>query len=298
MYGYDLDHNGMIDRNELGSDGLAAAFNSANDTGRGIAPFITVWGIEPNTNANGKPRVNIGVLAGNSAALRQALSPLPQARINQIVTRAQTPGVRITSVIDFALRAGMTPTELAQVEDHLTASPLTLLPGLINVNTASQQVLMCLPELTQDDVSKIIAHRSTTNGAGNNGLGGLGGALGIGGGLGGSGAASPTNVGWIMDPAILARAKAVAIGPYITGRSYFYSADIVAVAGDGRAFRRVRIVVDARNSPPSIVFRKDLTHLGWPLSPDILAALKTHQQLPAVSGMGTGGANGLSVLSH
>ena len=89
-------------------------------------------------------------------------------------------------------------------------------------------------------------------------------------------------------------AKAAAVGAAITGRSYFYSAAIVAVSSDGHAFRRVRVVMDARSSPPIVVYRKDLTFLGWPLDPAILTTLKSGQQLPAPSGYGTGGGNGLA----
>ncbi|HEX4053968.1 MAG TPA: type II secretion system protein GspK [Tepidisphaeraceae bacterium] len=63
----------------------------------------------------------------------------------------------------------------------------------------------------------------------------------------------------------------------ITGQSSFYSADIVAVSGDGRAFRRVRIVVSLpKQAPPStIVYRKDLTSFGWPLPQSIRDALRS-----------------------
>ena len=48
MWGYDLDHNGMINKRENSvGGGLATEFNSANDTGRGIFPFVTVWGTSP-----------------------------------------------------------------------------------------------------------------------------------------------------------------------------------------------------------------------------------------------------------
>jgi Type II secretion system (T2SS), protein K len=64
---------------------------------------------------------------------------------------------------------------------------------------------------------------------------------------------------------------------FLTGASNRYSADIGAVSADGRAFRRVRIVVDVSQSnplgaaggttpPPAvIIYRKDLTAYGWPL---------------------------------
>jgi type II secretory pathway component PulK len=60
----------------------------------------------------------------------------------------------------------------------------------------------------------------------------------------------------------------------ITGSSYQYSADIVAVSGDGRAFKRVRIVVDCQASPAKIVYRKDLTSFGWPLQQGIRDTLR------------------------
>jgi hypothetical protein len=73
------------------------------------------------------------------------------------------------------------------------------------------------------------------------------------------------------------------------GQSYMYSADIVAVSGDGRAFRRVRIVVNGRQPPSRIIFRKDLTDLGWPLPPEIRTALRAGQPPPTGYGVSNGG---------
>ena len=78
--------------------------------------------------------------------------------------------------------------------------------------------------------------------------------------------------------------KLAAIGNRITGRSFQYSADIVAVSHDGRAFKRVRIVVDARNTPPKIIYRRDLTSLGWPLPQQIRDQLRSGQQIQTGNG--------------
>ena len=64
-------------------------------------------------------------------------------------------------------------------------------------------------------------------------------------------------IGWVMD--VLGPAAAARLGRYITNRSYFFSADIHAYTDDGRAFKRVRIVVDARTTTPEIVYRRDIT---------------------------------------
>ena len=92
--------------------------------------------------------------------------------------------------------------------------------GRINVNTAPPEVLRCLPGITDADVSTIVSRRES-NGFGNPGT------------------------EWVRD-ALGERYGAIA--QYITGESYQFSADIVAASGDGRAFRRVRIVVDASDA--------------------------------------------------
>jgi hypothetical protein len=80
-----------------------------------------------------------------------------------------------------------------------------------------------------------------------------------------------TSLAWVYDAL---GAKAIGIGSQITTRNYQYSADIVATSGNGRAFKRVRIVVDTRNGTPSIIYRRDITDRGWPMDPQILASLR------------------------
>jgi len=151
-------------------------------------------------------------------------------------------------VLDFYYRAGLTIEEFRPIADRLTTSEEQTLRGLVNVNTAPRQVLLCLPGLEESDVSALITARS------------------------GEGA-DLSSIAWVVEA--LAQDKAVGIGSYITTRSYQFSADIVGVAADGRAFRRCRIVVDAAGSPPRVVYRQDLTGLGWPLSEDVLLDLRS-----------------------
>ena len=50
----------------------------------------------------------------------------------------------------------------------------------------------------------------------------------------------------------------------------------VAATGNGRAFKRVRIVVRA-GATPVIVYRRDISDRGWPMDPGVLASLKRGQ---------------------
>ncbi|HEY1683365.1 MAG TPA: hypothetical protein VGG19_01265 [Tepidisphaeraceae bacterium] len=75
---------------------------------------------------------------------------------------------------------------------------------------------------------------------------------------------------------------------FVTGTSQTlqgqYSADIVAVSGNGKSFKRVRVVIDAsetNSATPVIIYRRDITDLGWPsnLDPEILTNLRAGQPI-------------------
>jgi len=63
-------------------------------------------------------------------------------------------------------------------------------------------------------------------------------------------------------------ANAIQAGPYITTRSYQYTADIAAVGPHQRGYQRTRYVLDTSEGAPIVVRRQDLTHLGWALGKD------------------------------
>jgi type II secretory pathway component PulK len=148
----------------------------------------------------------------------------------------------------FYALSGMTPQEFGEVFDSLTSNNKPT--GLINVNTAPAQVLACLPELAQGEADSLVASRTS---------------------------ADLSNIGWFFKA--INPTEIASVAPYITDRSYVYSADIVAVSGDGRAFKREKIVVNVTTTPAKIVYRKDMTSLGWPLTADIRQQLRSGRGL-------------------
>jgi type II secretory pathway component PulK len=127
--------------------------------------------------------------------------------------------------------------------------------GRINVNTAPREVLRCLPGLGDSDADSLVSKR------GQSGFG-------------------QTDVSWVTT--VLGQKATPDVLTWMTGESYQFSADIVAASTDGRAFRRVRIVVDAQSTTdkPKIIFRHDITDGGWPLERPILDSMRagTFQQ--------------------
>jgi hypothetical protein len=120
--------------------------------------------------------------------------------------------------------------------------------GLINARRAPRAVLLTIQELDDADVDKILAARS---GADSNDDKWLSEALGQ---------------------------KYAAVAPQLTTQTLQYSADILAVTANGRAFKRVKMVVDySRGSTPRVEYRRDITDRGWPMDPAVLASLRAGQ---------------------
>ena len=86
--------------------------------------------------------------------------------------------------------------------------------------------------------------------------------------------ADTTSLGWVITAL---GEKARGLGSSITTRSLQYSADILAVSGNGRSFNRVRVVFDNSTGTPQIVYRRDVTDRGWPMDQQILANLRSGQ---------------------
>jgi len=245
LFGEDANRNGRLDVNEDDGDETDPPDDRDGALDAGIFNLVTVYGSEPNASASGSRRINVN--RASLAELSELLESVDRARLENILHRVRL-GRPFRNVLDFYYRAGLTIEEFRPIADRLTTSEEQTLRGLVNVNTAPRQVLLCLPGLEESDVSALITARS------------------------GEGA-DLSSIAWVVEA--LAQDKAVGIGSYITTRSYQFSADIVGVAADGRAFRRCRIVVDAAGSPPRVVYRQDLTGLGWPLSEDVLLDLRS-----------------------
>ncbi|HOF19371.1 MAG TPA: type II secretion system protein GspK [Phycisphaerae bacterium] len=255
LFGEDVNRNGMLDANEDDADVSAPPDDRNGALDRGLAPFVTVHSVEPNISADGERRVNL-----NDVQNQQPLFDLLREKLSADRAIVLTDRVRrerpFRNVLDFHIRAGLTPAEFQAVADHLTTNPASVLRGLVNVNTAPRAVLASLPGLDDTDAAALIAKRSESG-------------------------VDLGSVAWVAQA--LRPEKAVAIGDFITTRTYRFSADIVSVAGNGRAFRRCRIVVDAQTSPPKVLYRQDLTHLGWPLSQDILDKIRAGTPLDEIA---------------
>jgi len=281
MYGYDRNRDGVIDDTERAAGGTAGLFNSSTESARGIAEFTTVFTVEPNTASDGSQRVNVNTRNTGqfNQQVRNLLTTAAKTQttlteqhvndilinLNQFIARQLQSNPQanpIPNLGTFYTASKMTAVEFGAIADKITTTGARTLRGRTNINTAGKQALAALPGLTTSDADILVGARSE---------------------------ADKSSIAWIFNS--LSADKAVGISGSITTRSYQYSADILAASPDGRAFKRVKIVIDARQPPARIVYRKDLTSLGWPLDPSIQQQLKAGLALSTGSGILKMGVN-------
>ena len=128
------------------------------------------------------------------------------------------------------------------MDDYLTIGMDDLRTGPINVNTASVEVLACIPDLSEENARKLVDYRK----------------------------ANPDKLGsiaWIGN--VLDAQIATEIGPYVTTNVSRYCVDVVAVGVHGRGFKRMVSLVDVSGEKPVVVYRRDLSASGWCLGEDI-----------------------------
>ncbi len=254
LYGEDTNLNGYLDDHENDS---AESEPSDNHNGRldaGFYDYVTVYSVEANVDAAGGTRINLNDSASRSTVQKALEEALKEERALEIMTQVST-NPNYSSILDFYYQTGMTYQEFAPLADKLTTSSETTLPGLVNVNTAPREVLLCLPGLEESDADALVSYREAN-------------------------ARSLDSIAWVTQT--LEEEKATAIGGYITVRSYQYSADVVCLSGNGRAYKRCRAILDTQAGAPRVVYWRSLTHFGWPLQPEIVAALKKGRPLNSV----------------
>ena len=229
----------MLDPNENYCD-LSLPYD--NQDGRlepWLFEYVTVYSQVPGTRADGSARVNITNQQGRQQ-LRTILSEqFGDDRANEILA-AVGPG-NIPSVLQFFVASGMTADEFALIHTDIAASN-NAQPGLVNVNTASEAVLACIPGIGLDYAPALVAYRA-------------------------SNPAALTSMAWVKD--VLEDEVIQQAGRFLTDQSYQLTADIVALGEHERGIRRTRFVFDTSEGTPKVLFRRDLTPLGWPLGPEV-----------------------------
>ncbi len=253
LIGEDANGNGVLDPNEKDENG-----NGTLDPG--VLEYVTVYSREPNTNT-----VNVASLtSANIGPLRSLMETnMDSGRADQIAQRLiptvkppqQPQPLASKSPLDFYLKASsgpaaMTSDEFAKIANYITVNTNgPYIEGRVNINTASAAVLSCLPGIsTSSDLAQTLVNYRQSN------------------------PDKLTSVAWIVDA--LGQNNSTVLNTLktndcITTQSFQYSADVAAIGPHGRGYRRVRFVIDTCDGTPKVIYRQDLSHLGWALGKNV-----------------------------
>ena len=247
LVGEDANRNGILDPNETDD-------NQNNMLDPGVLEYFTVYSRESNTNSDGTARVNISSVSSSSSELISFLQTnFGTARTQQIlVSLGVKPNQTNTfhSPLEFYVTSstnsgGMTSTEFAQIGTNLTATGGAYVQGRVNINTASAAVLACLVGGDTGVAEQLVNYRQSNP----NNL---------------------TSIAWVVEALGQGYAlTALQAGDFLTTQSFQFTADIAALGPFGRGYRRVKFVFDTCDGTPRIVYRQDLTHLGWALGKEV-----------------------------
>jgi type II secretory pathway component PulK len=253
LAGDDANLNGVLDSNEKSADG-------STQSEPGLFEYCTVYTREPNYTIYNNDTV---LLTNVSTAKQDDLQTLLQntgvstsyARTIYDYTSG-TPAKTFNGILDFCVfckNRGMSSDDFNKIYPYVTTSTATYIRGRVNVDTADYEVLTALfwgeglnqgvdQSTAESAAQTVISYRQQNAG-------------------------NLNSVAWLVDalgtssPVIAALQK----GDYVTTRSFQFSADVAAVGPYGRGYRRVKFIFDTSNGAPQVIYRQDLSSLGWAL---------------------------------
>jgi type II secretory pathway component PulK len=255
LAGEDINRNGVLDANEKD-------LNGNGELDPGLFEYVTVYTREPNFSSDGLSLTNVDTATGRRqlSSLFQSAGVNNAASINRIVTNSISLNP-CKGILDFAVRcknAGMSSSDFSKIYDDVTTSTNTYLRGRVNVNTAGADVLTALfeglnngNEQTADtDAQTLISYREQNPG-------------------------NVNSIAWVIDALGNGNATLTALqgGDYITTKSFQFTADVAAVGPFGRGYRRVKFIFDTSDGTPKIIYRQDLSRLGWALGEKVRQTL-------------------------
>ncbi len=204
FYGEDADLDGVLDRNEDDGDASPPPDDADGVLRPGLAGLCTVYSYEQNIDAQGQPRLNVSRAGRRTLVQRlnftdaladtvvrqrrrrfrsvmdlvgirgQAQEPSEQSDgSGQATTRpsgrsAGASSESPSSAAEQDTSGRVNEITLRWVADHMDQITVTnrrTLRGLINVNTASKDVLLTLPSLSAESAETIVARRTSAKGA-------------------------------------------------------------------------------------------------------------------------------------
>jgi type II secretory pathway component PulK len=238
LYGEDRNRNGALDPGEDDGDASWPPDDADGELDRGLVDYLTVFARDTNLTQAGEARlVWNDTNAGDLRARLEGAGMGGQALERLVNMRGF--GFQANSLAELVgfPEVDQAAAKILLEEVAVTDSPV--IPGRINVNTAAREVIAGLPGLEAEDVESILQGRLDPE-------------------------ADLSSPAWLLGT--LSRQKFQGIVDSITTRSDQFLVQVVVLLDGTSRFRRIEALVDRAQTPIRVLFRRDLTALGFPFA--------------------------------
>lgn len=208
-----------------------------------LSELLTVASEVRNTSASGSARINLNTATADE--LQQAATGVLTPDQAQAIVDARQQRGSFRSVADLLDVPGITANQVKGLADYVTTNTATLLPGVVNVNTASDQILCTVPGITPDLATQIVNARDSDHGP-------------------------FESVGDLLDPAYLSEAAWRQALPYLTTRSDMFLVRAIGRVPESPTVTAVEALVERSASTTTIVRWRRVPYApgwiawGWP----------------------------------
>lgn len=266
LFGEDANRNGMLDANE---DDASETFPPDDGDGvlaGGVAPRATTFTSEPDIDSEGRPRININTDTLPIEELEDAGLPEQTLRFIQLY-RAEGGTFRHPSALlgmEYRLRedhpaplegkanevisSDVDAEALAVVLDRLTTRDggrEARWLGLVNVNSASVDVLASLPDIDENLAQRIVDERSVLS------------------------SEERRTIAWLYGSNLVDAETFQRLAERLTARSFQVRLRCMGFRWPSGQFCTLEAVIDRSEGKSRIVYLRDLTRVGRPLTPEV-----------------------------
>ncbi len=250
--GEDANFNGHLDPNEDDGDDHFPPDNHDGHLDHGMGQYFTVLSSDPNRTSQGRRRIN----------LNDPKDPLPAgdflAAFTNFVAALRGANLKLGHPVDLLdgkihvkdpqgndveVVSGITVNELPMVLDLFTTSAEGRQEGLINLNTASAQVLGTLPGIEPALAETIVSTRTSVS------------------------PSRRTTSAWLLQEGVVDADKFRVIAPHLTARASQFRFQVLGYGIPSGRFCILQAMVDVSGDEPRVLALRDLTRLGLPFKP-------------------------------
>ncbi len=135
----------------------------ASDEPRGLADILTVFSVEPELQRDGRRRINLNV--DWSSELGRRLADRFGQEVADVLQNIMSDGgiefEDLSMIFQVMASFGVEPDDWPEALDALTVTDETYTFGRVDLNTASETVLLALPTITPEQAAEIVRSRDS-----------------------------------------------------------------------------------------------------------------------------------------